>query len=117
MVEVVVDTSVSGPYLNLWAWKIHQGRRFKNAMRKVSVNNDWGFFEDVVDEVGSSTFHIPLLEIYTSWPDNIEQGDKIIIQTLKSASSVLSLNTQFFFHHVDAWPPVDIRNEKKMDIS
>ncbi|WP_255988188.1 hypothetical protein [Chitinolyticbacter albus] len=116
LVEAVVDTTGSRPYLNLWAWNIHQGKRFKDAMREVAATRNWGFLADIVNEGGSSTFIIALESMYPDWPDALDEGDKRMIRVLQAAASALPESTAFIFHHVAAWPPVDIRTGKAIDL-
>lgn len=109
VVEAVVDSSVNGPCLNLWAWRIHQGKNFDDAMQEVARTHDWGFLADIVDELGSTTLEIARQGIYPHWPDAIGQGDQTLIQLLDTAASELPAGTPFLFHHVDAWPAAAIR--------
>jgi hypothetical protein len=109
VVEAVVDTSVDGPCLNLWAWRIQNGKHFDDAMREVADTGDGGFLADIVDELGSSTFEIGLAAVYPQWPDAIERGDDALVRLLEAAAAGLPARTRCLFHHVDAWPAVAIR--------
>jgi hypothetical protein len=109
LLEAVVDTSVHGPCLNLWAWRIQQGKHFDDAMRDAADTQDWGILADIVDELGSSTFEIRLSGVYPDWPDAIAPGDRALVQMLEAAAARLPASTRFLFHHVDGWPAVAIR--------
>lgn len=109
VVEAVVDTSVNGPCLNLWAWSVQQGKRFDEAMREAADTLDRGFLEDILDEVGSITFEIGPMGLYPDWPEAIEQGDHALMQMLDAAAGELPAKTRLLFHHVDAWPIVTMR--------
>ncbi len=108
LVEAVVDTSVDGPYLNLWAWRLHAGSALDDALAQVTASGDGGYLADIVDELGSSTFAITLAGLYPDWPV-IAHGDQAVLRILHAAATPLSPRTRLIFHHVDAWPAVTIR--------
>lgn len=109
LLEAVIDTSVGGPYLNLWACRVHDGADLDDALRQVNATGDGGFLEAIVDELDSSSFQIRLAQVYPHWPDDLEQGDRTVIRLLDAASAGLPATTRVLFHHVDVWPAVVIR--------
>ncbi|WP_148713829.1 hypothetical protein [Chitinolyticbacter meiyuanensis] len=117
LLEAMVDTSNGVPYLNLWAWHIQQGKQFGDAMQNVAESGDWGYLADIVDEAGSSTFSIALDSVYPDWPDALDHGDNSLIDVLHAAARALPERTVCMFHHIDAWPPVDVRSGQEMDFS
>lgn len=108
LLEAVIDTSVQGPCLNLWAWRLLGDARLEDAMRASTDTGDWGCLFDVVDEIDSSTFQLRLAAFYPDWPGAIDRGDADVIGILQAAATGLPASTMLIFHHVDAWPAVTI---------
>lgn len=127
MIEAVIDTSVSHfpnttsqsmiPYLNLYALNIFEGKNVGQALQQVADTDNWGFLADVTEEIGISDFEIPLTELYPRWPDDLDEGDRKVINILTAAKDSLSLKAMFLFHHVDVWPPFDVQTGIILDIS
>ena len=123
IVDAVIDTSVDKnnhgnivPYLNLSVLNVLQGKSFIEAMQHVAKTGDWGFFYDITDEKGVSCFKIELIDLYPDWPDDCEAGDKKVILILRDALNNLSNKTIGMFHHVDAWPAIDIRTGGSINV-
>ena len=110
LLEAVVDSSVGGPCLNLWAWRLQPGASLQDAMDRVARTGDWGWLADIVEEDGSQVLGRGLAGIYPDWPDALEQGDARLLGLLQSAAAGLAAATAALFHHVDAWPAVDVRS-------
>lgn len=127
IMEAVIDTSVDRtaakgsyttvPYLNLYALNVFAGRNVKEALRKVAETADWGFWEDITEEQGTSDCEISLSHLYPHWPEDLDEGDRKVIHILTALKEILSAQTLFLFHHIDAWPPLDIRTGLAVDIS
>ena len=110
IIEAVVDTAWANdaavPFLNLWAWKVSDKARLDEAQRKVCETGDPGFWYDLLDEAGSLAFEVEVAAHYPDWPAGIAEGDASIVAQL---SSLTTLRAQrFVFHHVDAWPLIEI---------
>ncbi|MDE1465506.1 hypothetical protein [Spartinivicinus poritis] len=129
LLEVMIDTGAGKenislerggmnitPYLNLWACNIFEGESFFDAMKEVSEHDDWGFLEDITDQVGSNSFNISLTEFYPNWPEQVKQGDNKVIKLLGKNAKYLSNDTIFIFHHVWDWPAIDIRTGQELYI-
>ena len=127
LIEAVIDTSVSSastgdsykvvPYLNLWAFNVTKGRDLIAALREVAIAGDWGYLEDVVQERDSSTFDISLQKIYPHWPNDFVNGNRKIVNILMPTAKLLSSQTIYLFHHIDVWPPIDLKTGKEIDLS
>ena len=127
LIQAIIDTSISSaskgdnykivPYLNLWAFNVAKGRDLAAALREVANTDDWGRLEDAVQEQGSSCFEISLQSVYPRWPADIDNGNDKIVKILMSAAKLLSSETIFLFHHIDVWPPIDLKTGKQIDLS
>ncbi len=127
LIEAVIDTSllkVNGessaqylPFLNLSALNISQDNDLMATLREVADTENWGYLEDIVQEQDSSFFEISLLEIFPHWPDDLDNGNARIISILMSNAKLISPETVYLFHHIDSWPPLDLRTGKDLDIS
>jgi len=106
--EFTIDTSVgdSGeftPFLNLWAFKADP-ERFTNAMKSAEENDDINFLYDVVEEVGVSNFEVPLDSFFPDWPENLEEGEAKLKQSLADLVKQSGFQGDVYFHHVDTLP-------------
>jgi hypothetical protein len=127
LIEAVIDTSVPRvsegdgykvvPYLNLWAFNAIDGRDLVTTLRGVANTDDWGYLEDIVQEQDSSSFEIALESIYPLWPDDFDEGTEKIVNILISTAKLLPSETIYLFHHIDAWPSIDLKTGRNIDLS
>ncbi len=124
LIEVVIDTSVAVgdgqemvPYLNLWAFNVAKDRDLVSVLKEVANTENWGYLEDAVQERDSSIFEISLQSFYPRWPEDFDEGNERIVSVLVSAAKRLCSETACLFHHVDAWPPIDLKTGKEIDLA
>lgn len=116
IIEAVVDTTWANdavvPFLNLWAWKVTDKARLDDAARKVSETGDPGFWYDLLNEAGNLTFEVGVGAHYPDWPAGIAAGDASVLAQLSALARPYLQQTsgrlQVVFHHVDAWPLIEI---------
>ena len=101
-VELVIDTSVGGPALGLWAFDVQRGESFERAWEKSRAHDDFGFLTDILDERACDSPGPSLSGVFPRWPDALEAAERELAARLESACAAFAVE-RVWLHHVGSF--------------
>jgi len=113
-VEVIfayIDTTVGSavpwtmiPFLNIYGGSVYEEDNIDNRMKRVEDEDSIECLYDIIDFTEECDFEINLSQFFPEWPDNTENGEEEILETIRAAienKTAFAKVRKLFFFHVD----------------